>query len=61
MLGLVLDEPTERDTVQEVGDLKFLLDRELASSLTPYLPLQVDYDDRFWFGIRVRASRSGGC
>jgi hypothetical protein len=61
VLGLVLDEPTERDKIQEVGELKFLMDRELESSLGPYLPLQVDYDDRFWFGVRVRASRGGGC
>jgi hypothetical protein len=30
-------------------------------SLKPYLPLQVDYDDRFWFGIRIRVSRGGSC
>jgi hypothetical protein len=58
---LVLDEPTERDQVEEVGGLQFVLDNEMASRLADYLPLQVDYDERFWFGVRVKPSRQGSC
>lgn len=41
--------------------MKFLMDRDLAVRLQRYLPIEVDYDDRLWFGIRVRVSRQGGC
>jgi hypothetical protein len=60
-VGLVLDEPTERDKVEEVGGLKFLLDGDVATRLENYLPLQVDYDDRFWMGFRIRTSRRTAC
>jgi hypothetical protein len=41
--------------------MSFVLDGELSKGLEPYLPLQVDYDERFWSGIRVRASRRSAC
>lgn len=47
--------------MHEVDGLKFLLDGDLAGRLEHYLPLQVDYDDQYWFGIRVRASRRTAC
>jgi hypothetical protein len=58
---LVLDEPNEADRLEEVGGMTFLIDRQVAARLEHYLPLQVDYDDRSWFGIRVRASRRSAC
>jgi len=61
-VGLVLDEPKEQDKVEEVGGLKFLCDGEMLNGLGQYLPFQVDYDERFWFGVRVRVSRkAAGC
>ena len=60
-MGLVLDEPTDRDTIEEVGGFKFLLERDVAARLERYLPLQIDYDDLFWRAIRVKASRPTGC
>jgi len=41
--------------------LTFLLDGEVVSRLEQYLPLRVDYDDKFWLGIRVTTSRRGAC
>lgn len=46
--------------MHEVSGLKFLLDKTLAGHLEVYLPFRVDYDDRYWAGLRVRVSR-GGC
>ena len=43
--------------MQQIEDLKFLVAGELAGKLADGLPFQIDYDDRFWFGIRVRISR----
>ena len=62
-MGLVLDEPKEKDKVEEVDGLKFLVDGEMMNGLSQYLPFQIDYDDRFWFGVRVRVSRkfASGC
>jgi hypothetical protein len=60
-LGLVLDEPTAKDKVEKVGDLQFVVDGELASGLAAYLPVEVDYDDRQWFGLRVKAHRAACC
>lgn len=61
-MGLVLDEPKDADKVEEVDGLKFLVDGEMMNGLGQYLPFQVDYDDRFWFGVRVRVSRkSASC
>jgi hypothetical protein len=61
-VGLALDEPKDGDKVEEVDGLKFLVDDELAGNLAPYLPFLVDYDDRYWFGVRVRVSRrTAGC
>jgi hypothetical protein len=47
--------------VEEVGGLRFVLDRVLAGHLERYFPFAVDYDDRFWFGLRVRPSRGKFC
>ncbi len=47
--------------MQEVGGIKFLLDGDVATRLEHYLPLQVDYDDRFWMGFRIRTSRRTAC
>lgn len=62
-MGLVLDEPKEADKTEEVGGLKFVMDGEMLNGLGQYLPFQIDYDDRIWFGVRVRVSRkvAGGC
>jgi hypothetical protein len=61
-VGLVLDEPKAEDKVEEVDGIKFLVDGEVLSGLTQYLPFQVDYDERFWFGVRVRLLRkAAGC
>jgi len=62
-VGLVLDEPKAEDKVEEGDGLKFVLDGEMVNGLAQYVPFQVDYDDRFWFGVRVRVSRkfASGC
>jgi hypothetical protein len=56
-MALVLDEPAEGDKVEEVHGMTFLLDAQAAARLEHYLPLRVDYDDRYWHGIRISASR----
>ena len=61
MLGLVQDEPTELDQVKEVEGLCFVLDRTLAGHLERFLPLTVDYDERYWFGLRIRPTRRTCC
>jgi hypothetical protein len=61
VLGLVQDEPNDKDRVEEVNGLRFLLDGTLAGHLERFFPLTVDFDDRYWTGIRVRPFRGGGC
>jgi len=57
VLGLVQDEPAELDRQQEVEGLKFVVDGTVANHLERFFPLTVDFDDRFWGGIRVRPFR----
>jgi hypothetical protein len=38
-----------------------LVDRELAGNLERYFPIRVDYDERYWFGIRVLPTRKACC
>jgi hypothetical protein len=59
-MRLVQDEPRESDRVQELGGIRFLIDRDLERRLEPYFPLQVDYFSR-WSGIKVWGSRPGFC
>ncbi len=47
--------------MHEVEGMKFVLDGELMSGLSTYLPVLVDYEDRFWSGLRVRVSRRSSC
>ena len=61
MLGLVQDEPAARDRVEEVEGLRFIVDETLAGHLERFLPLTVDFDDRFWHGLRVRPNRQTCC
>jgi hypothetical protein len=61
VLGLVQDEPTDRDRTHETDGLRFLMDRELAVHLERYFPIKVDYDERYWYGLRVRPTRAACC
>lgn len=61
MLGLVQDEPNDQDRVEEVDGLRFVLDGTLAGHLESFLPLTVDYNERSWYGIRVRPFRQTCC
>lgn len=38
--------------------MQFIIDGELITGLQNYLPLQVDFDERYWHGIRVKVSRA---
>ncbi len=38
--------------------MQFVIDAELVAGLQQYFPLQVDFDERTWHGIRVRVSRT---
>jgi hypothetical protein len=58
---LVQDEPNERDRVHEEDGLQFLIDEDLAGHLERYFPISVDYDDRYWYGLRVRPTRATCC
>ncbi len=58
---MVQDEPNERDKVHEADGLQFLMDQDLVGHLERYFPISVDYDDRYWYGLRVRPSRSTCC
>jgi len=58
---LVQDEPTEQDQVHESDGMQFLMDRELVGHLERYFPINVDYDERYWYGLRVRPTRASSC
>ncbi len=60
-LGWVLDEPTERDKIQEIKGIRFIFDMDTWYRLQPFFPLTIDYNEHSWFGgIRVKISRPGG-
>ena len=61
MLGLVQDEPADRDRREEVEGLTFVIDATLAGHLERHLPLAVDYSEDSWEGLTVRPTRQGCC
>jgi hypothetical protein len=61
VLGLVQDEPAENDRIHEIEGLRFVIDGTLAGHLERFFPVNVDYDERHWVGIRVKPNRQTSC
>ena len=47
--------------MHEIDGLRIVMDEALANHLQRYLPLTIDYDDRHWYGLRVRTNARACC
>jgi Fe-S cluster assembly iron-binding protein IscA len=60
--SLALDEPTERDVVEEIDGLKFLVDQALQEQYSGFTIESMNYGQRMGFHITpLMDNTDGGC